>query len=143
VSEINDLEETVDFETIKEHFDKYKLNDGSILKTKFVLVKVKREQPSPTGAQQLTYSSQNVLGIIAKKTLLRTPSEFSPNPPNIVEDDIRFEHIGNEQWNEYKLSDNRTLYIKLAVVKVSRTDRYDSLGCPIYLVNAQPLLKLN
>ena len=70
------------------------------------------------------------------------PSELSLTPPNIIEDDMSFEAIGDEQWNEYKLNDGRMLYIRPAIVKVSRTDRYVSHGCPIYLVNTRPLLKL-
>ena len=33
--------------------------------------------------------------------------------------------------------------MKLALVKVSRTSKFDSNGEPIYLVNTQPIIKAN
>lgn len=44
-----------------------------------------------------------------------------------------------EEWNEYIAEDGASIRVKLVVVKVSRTDKTDRDGEPIYLVQTSVL----
>lgn len=135
--------EIIDFEIIKEPWNIYKSKDGSTLKIRFVLIKVIKEGIDETGNPIYGINSSNVVGVIAPKNLKGTPSPpYTPKElaSSIVEDDIAFDTV-SEDWNVYKLKDGVTLNIKLVLVKVSRTNKFDSRGDPIYLVNSQPIVK--
>ena len=47
-----------------------------------------------------------------------------------------------EDWNEYKLKYGTTLKVKLALIKVVRTDNCDQFGDPVYIVNSQNIVKI-
>lgn len=88
--------------------------------------------------------THNVIGIMVPDNLMGTPAkrEYTPKElfDSIVAGDMKFEII-EESWNEYRLKDGITLKIKPTLVKVSRTDKFDRKGEPIYLVNSEPLIK--
>jgi len=140
---MSEMEDIIDFKVIKEDWNLYKLNDGTLLKTKYVLIKVRREGPDELGSPSYGLNSSNVIGIISPKKLLGPPSPaVSPKelPSFIVEDDVEFKAI-KEDWNQYALDDGTILSIKLVLVKVARTSKFDSGGDPLYLVNTQPIVK--
>lgn len=56
-------------------------------------------------------------------------------------EDIKFETL-QEDWNEYRLKgDNVVLGVKQVVTQVSRTDKFDEKGDPIYHVQLSPIMK--
>lgn len=61
---------------------------------------------------------------------------------SIVEDDLDIEII-EETWNEYKLEDKGTIKIKSSPINVSRTNKLDKYGIPIYLVNSSVDMKID
>ena len=111
---------------------------------RFVLIKARKyKQLDPLGNPIYDLNSKNVVGIIPNKKLLGNPS--SPIPPeilgkSIVDEDISFDVI-REPWNEYKLKDGNIIKVKLVLTIVSRTDKFDEMGEPIYLINTQPVVK--
>lgn len=54
---------------------------------------------------------------------------------------MKFDIIGKERWNKYKLNNGIELNVKNVLVTVSRTSKYDQRGPPVYLVNLQAILK--
>ena len=137
----SELEENLKFETIQEVFNDYKLDDCSILRVKYVLIKVRPGPPDAAGQPGYSLNSSNVIGVISNRELVGPPSPPSGIPARIEQEDIRFKPIGEEKWNEYRLEDGTTVHVKIAIIKVSRTDRRDQGGCPIYTVNSQALIK--
>lgn len=136
--------EYIDFDVIKEDWNLYKIEDGTILKLKLVFIKVIREGVDSVGNPIYSINSQNVVGIIPPKELMGPPSNRSYTPQeiadSIVKEDLKFEVI-REDWNEYKLKDGTTLYIKPVVTMVSRTSLFDRRGEPIYNVQSQIIIK--
>jgi hypothetical protein len=57
---------------------------------------------------------------------------------SIVNEDVRYTTIA-EEWNEYLAEDGTKIRVKLTVVKVSRTNKRDVDGEPIYLVQTSLL----
>jgi len=48
-----------------------------------------------------------------------------------------------EQWSTYELEDGTKLQIKIALIRVIRTDEFTPDNDPVYLVNSQNLLKVD
>ncbi len=48
----------------------------------------------------------------------------------------------NERWSELRLSDGTFMKVKLSVISVARTDRFDMNDNPIYSINATPTLAI-
>jgi len=139
MKEIN--RERINFEVKKEIWNEYKLDDGTIMKIKCVLVKIFKIK----GKEEVyNINSNDVIGIIAPDNLLGEPSEIKYSQKelveSIVEDDIDFKTI-KEDWNEYMLSDGKLLKLKSVPTKIAKTNKFDSLGEPIYLVQTQPMAK--
>jgi hypothetical protein len=63
-----------------------------------------------------------------------TPGDLS----DAVEVDFEEEH---EFWNSYRLSDGSTLKVKLVLLGVKRLKKHLPDGTPIYIVNAQHLVR--
>jgi len=135
------LSESLEFDIIKEPWNKYKLEDGTIIKTRFILINVVKEGTDETGKPIYNFNSDNVLGALAPKELLGTPSDKAytiAERTSSIEKELTFETI-QEDWNEYKLSDGSIMKIKLVLVNATRTSLRDKRGQPVYLLNNQPL----
>ena len=74
--------EDVEFETVKEDWNEYRLSDGATLKIKLVLVKVLRtNQYDQTGDPIYVVNSTNVVKAKVPKELKQKPS---PKHPTVV-----------------------------------------------------------
>lgn len=131
------------FDIISESWCVYRLVDGTYIKMKLDLIKVIKIVDD-AGNINYTLSSNNTIGILSPRSL-RGPPAVKPYPPeelasSIVEDDVEFTTV-KEEWSKYKLSDGTVLSVKFIPVKVSKTDKFDVSGEPLYLVNHHVLLK--
>ena len=146
----------VNFDIINEPWNKYKLSDGSILKSKFVLINVltdkdfkenvKKSHIDKKDAIGLTMQSHNVVGVEVPENL-RGPADnkiYSKQELRaaIVEDDLDTETL-SETWNSYNVEGEITLKIKSTPIRVSRTNKFDSYGIPTYLYDFSADFKVN
>jgi len=139
----------IDFETIKENWNLYDVEDGTIIKFKIVLLKiiptvapvqVQIPGQGQVNAQSIAFNTANLMTIISTKEAKGTPS--SPDTEMKIErKDISFK-ILTEEWNEYKLEDGKILKMKPTIVQIDKTIHYDQYGEPNYLVKSQPLIKM-
>lgn len=135
------MSESIEFEIIKEPWNKYKLEDSTIIKTRFILIHVVKEGVDESGGPIYNFNSDNVVGAVAPKELIGTPSNRTytlEERMSSIEKELSFETI-QEDWNEYKLADEVILKVKLVLIKVAKTSLRDGRGQPLYLVNNQPL----
>ena len=132
------------FEAVKEDWSLYRLRDKSIAKVRYILINViKSIQLDVFGNPTFSFNYATVVGIIPEESLLGSPSpSISPEILNasIVEKDIDFETMA-EPWNEYR-TEGKILRIKLVLTRIARTNVFDEHGIPIYLVNTQPIIKM-
>jgi len=140
--------EYVDFEVERESWNKYRLKDGAILKTKFVLIsalaekgfkdKIKRSKTEKGVGIGFTFQSSNVIGVEVPPGLMGEPNtaHYSPQEleASVVEDEIDFETVA-ESWNAYRLNDEIYMKVRNSPIRVRRTNKSDSRGVPIYLVD--------
>lgn len=135
----------IDFKATHEDWSEYKLKDGGILRARFILIKVFDEgEYDEHGNPVYGINSINAVGVLVPEKLRGNPSkekyDRSELEKSIVEEDMEFEKI-KEGWNTYELENGAKISIKLVLVSVSRTNKFDSKGEPIYIFNIQPLMK--
>ena len=79
--------------------------------------------------------AKNIKFMVSTRKYAREELEES-----IVEEDIDFKQIA-DSWNEYKLEDGHTFYMKPILTMISRTNKFNENGEPIYLIQSQVLSK--
>lgn len=126
----------VDFEVIKERWGKYNLDDKSILKIKFILTNIKKEEHD--GKKKYDANMQNMQIIYPAERLMGDPHTTTFDNQmimkNIEKDDVSFDPL-EIPINEYILDDGTKLKVFPQVIKVIRSSLKNKLGEPIYMVN--------
>lgn len=121
---------------MKEKWNKYLLEDGVLLKLKFVLKKLFEVKETDTQGQ-MSFDFQNVITLGRVPERLRGPSSIEPLrilPDNIIQKHLDFD-IENEYWNEYILhDDHRRVKIKLSLKNVDKSNLFDKHGEPVYSI---------
>lgn len=125
----------MEFEVEKEDWNVLELEDGAIIKTKFVMIVLKKfEDEKGRGFET---NASNILGVMAPPERRGPPSDRDyPRKElerSIINRDVPFK-ILKEGWSEYKLQDDSKLSVKLVTSQISKTDKFDRRGEPIYIV---------
>ena len=127
----------IDFEIIKEPWNKYSLKDGSILKTRIMLETVWYTMINNKKRYSIRTKSSNV--VMCAPTLQGPKSQTRYTPQqlqqNIDVDDSRYDTISYEA-NEYLLDDGTKILIHVNIIKISRTKLFNMDGDRIYVVDA-------
>jgi hypothetical protein len=147
--------EYVDFDVMKENWNKHRLEDGTILKSKFVLISVmaekgykekmrKAEKEKGVGVHY-EFLSSNLVGAEVPEKLMGLPEtqKFTPEElvSSVVLDDMDFETVA-ESWNAYQLEKIGLLKVRASPVRVRRSGKLDDHGRPIYLVDFNADIKI-
>lgn len=135
----------IDFRAKHEDWSEYELNDKTILKARFVLIRVFDEgKYDELGFPMYELNSINAVGVLVPENLRGEPTKEKYSreelDESIVEEDMNFDKI-KEGWNTYELENKTKLSVKLVLASVSRTSKFDSRGEPIYIFNLQPIMK--
>lgn len=134
--------EYVNFDIVKEDWTIFELDDGTILKAKFVL-KIVLKRKDTIGDYSL--NSDTVTAVVVDKKWWgpRSDREYSLKElmAAIEAEDIPFKTKTPDVWNVYKLKDGTTLSVKIELASVSRTKLYNRMGERIYVLNTAPIIK--
>ncbi len=134
--------EYLEFKVKKEVWNIYEVIDGSKIKAKFVLIKIVKDEL--TEKLGLSVNAQKIITVIPPPKLRGPPSSkqlnFQELTDSIVDDDMEFKAI-KDDWNVYELEDGTKIKAKLFITSISKTDKFDTLGDPIYSVQSQPVTK--
>jgi hypothetical protein len=128
------------FKVLEEPWNEYKLEDGSTLRVKVVVIGVIKENDNA-----FSFQATNAIGVIPNPKFVGLPSPPLKPGENlqsfIEDDDIKIaEHT--DLWNEYEVpSEKIKLSVKGVLVSVGRASRRDERGLPIYIANVQTLIK--
>ena len=113
----------LDFEVIREPWNKYNLSDGSNLKIMYILLKVRRIIAEP---KKPSYSlkSQTIVEAYNVPLELRGPPAKVPVPPNELKS-AKKQEVGFttlfEEWAEYLVEDGTRIRAKCSLVKPSKS----------------------
>jgi len=148
----------VDFKVKREQWNKYKLEDGSILKTKFVLINVLMEKDFEEKIKTARakkekvklgfgIQSKNVVGVEVPPKLRGEPSteRYSSDElrASVVEEDVEVIEVITQRWNVYDLANGVfEMKVRNSPINVSRTNKFDVYGIPIYLVDSTADIKI-
>jgi hypothetical protein len=142
----------VGFEIEKEDWDKYKLVDGSLLKARFILTGIlmdktideirgilKELAPGQVPKIGFGFRSQYLFATEPPQNLRGAPAvrKYSVEElrNSIVKEDIDFETL-KSTWNSYRLENGITVKCRLSPTVVSRTNKFDEGGMPIYIIDS-------
>lgn len=136
-------ETELDFEVIREPWNKYSLMDGSNLKLRYVLVKVKRTVTE----NEVNYAlkSKNLVEAYNVPANLRGPKAKKPIPPSELKtakkQEVAFTTLF-EEWCEYMVEDGARIRVKISLLEAYRTDKANVDGDPIYLTHSSTTVNI-
>ena len=125
----------IDFEIIKEPWNKYQISDGSVLKTRIILTEVERVMKGTK--PEFSVNSQTLVVLSADPSLKGEPSTERHTAREIEEaierKDIRYDTLSQE-FNEYILDDGTKIKIYSNITNIDRTKLHNAKGNPIYKI---------
>lgn len=128
---------SIEFEIIKEPWNKYQIADNSILKTRTVLKKIERVMDGDKVS--FSVDAQTLTVIYADSALKGTPNPRPITKKEIQESidkpDMHYDTLSQE-FNEYHLDDGTKIKIFTNVTTVSRTTLKDPKGDPVYNIKS-------
>ena len=133
--------EYVDFRIIDEPWNRYKLADGTLLKTRIVMTDV-RVIVSQKNEKSYSANFKNCAShVIPFKNFLEpTNSAYSEDvlksPQNLVDIGFRRE---SEKMNHYELDDGSSIKAKLNITTIMKSKLPQKDGAPYYFISAPGL----
>ena len=146
----------LDFEIEQEKWNKYLLEDGSLLRAKFVLTGVlidknieELEKEAKSGQKLrigFAFKSRNLFSI-ESPTELRGPPDSKKYSlkelrASIVKEELDFE-TEKATWNSYLCENGMRMKARISPTSVHMTSKFESSGTPIYVVDSAVDIKLN
>ena len=135
----------LDFDVVREPWNKYELADGAVLKTKTILTKVRKQTRDEGGKQIESYSLeiQTISVILTDERGTPDTKVYSPQElqASIIKDDVRYTTL-SEEWNEYVVDDGGRIRVKSTVARVSKSSKFDKNGEPVYWVESSNMAQI-
>lgn len=128
-------EKSIEYNTIQEDFSRYKLEDGTFLKAKFVITRF-------VDSGKTDDNKNNIISMDGE-LMIRTEGEFEKHEPSddirITKDDIVKENVDfnviEQKIQVYQIPDlNQVVLLIIEIKQISSTSKYDKIGYPVYSV---------
>ena len=134
---------SIDFEIIKEPWNKYQIADNSVLKTRTILMKVERMMKDNKPNYKASVRALTIIN--SDPSLKGTPSAKNPTAKEIEENiekkDMRYDTISQE-FNEYILDDGTKIKIYANVTNIDRSKLYDTNGDLLYSIRSSTQIEI-
>jgi hypothetical protein len=125
----------LEFEVEKEDWNILDLEDGPIIKTKFLMISLKKSEDEK--GRGFETNALNIVGVMTPPERRGPHSDRDYTPEeierSIINRDVPFK-TREEGWSVYKLQDGSKLSVKLVTSQISKTDKFDRRGQSIYIV---------
>lgn len=145
----------LDFEIEREEWNKYLLEDGTLLRVKLILTgtlidkNIEELAKEAKSAQKLTIGfairSRNIFAVEPPPELRGPPDSkrYSPEElrASIVKEELDFE-TKRETWNSYLFENGIRMKARISPTSVNMTSKFDSGGMPVYFVDSAIDVKL-
>ncbi len=132
----------IDFDVVREPWQKYELRDNTKVKTKLAITKIYKKL-NENGKPNYTIDGQNLTALLAPPESRGTPDTNSYTPQqyeqSVIQDDVKYSTL-SEEWHEYIVDDGTRLRIKTTVTRIRKTSKFDKDGEPVYLVDTSALI---
>jgi|ERR1700730_4136895 hypothetical protein len=131
----------LDFDVVREVWNRYELADNAILKSRVILTEVIKTTLTNQASYSFDFHPVNV--VLTRER--GTPDNHSYSPQElqqaITREDVRYT-TQSEEWNEYVSDDGARIRVKATVVRVSKTSRFNAKGEPIYFVESSTMVSV-
>lgn len=128
---------SLDFEIIKEPWNKYQIIDNSVLKVRTILTRVERRMKD--NKPYFKTKDQSLIVINADPSLKGEPDTKDHSAEEIKraveKKDMRYDTI-SQDFNEYILDDGTKIKIYTNVTNIDRSRLFNGNGDPIYNVSS-------
>jgi len=125
---------SMEFEIVKEPWNKYQLRDNSILKARHILTSVRRTIRRD-GGHQYDSDTQSIVVVHADPGLKgnTNPDQISRDEisKSIEVEDMPYDSLANEA-NEYVLDDRTKIIMHVNIINIARSGLKDQHGDPVY-----------
>jgi hypothetical protein len=143
-----------DFKIISETWDKHKIKDGSLLKARVILSSVMLETSLNEIEARVRAGEKPKIGLAFRTRNffeIESPPELRGEPDtkqysneelraSTIETDMDFNTI-QQSWNSYELENGITLKVRISIVQVNKTSKFDDRGIPVYFIESSVDLK--
>lgn len=131
----------LDFSVIREEWTVAELSDGSIIKTRMVLLFVAPSRDPAVGRYEMRVQQEHATWAAEKGEPGEVPA-IEVLKTNIMEANIAFRYL-SEGESLYSVEDGQTVRLKPLFVRFDKTRFHDSYGEPVFLVESQTQLELS
>ncbi len=131
---LGNIEEDVDFDAETFKFNRYELDDGTILRFFGMPIKIFRtKQKDPSGNPVYLVNTNSVVSAVVDNDARTQPEQ--PVPPEQMKlSPIDFKEIA-EPWNVFSLSDGTVLRIRFVANQIKRAKNKNQFGEHIYFID--------
>jgi hypothetical protein len=130
-----------EFNVVKEDWNIYRLEDGTVLRVRQLLVKIAKQPMTDPEEPNMSIETSNLLTAIFPPSNLRGPPSAQQYGPQELSQSIVLPNMKyvptQEVTNEYMTKSGIKLLFQIASLNVARTNKFGPSGEPVYLVNAQ------
>lgn len=128
------IEEDVDLNIVELNFNKYNVEDGTILRVLDIPTKVLRlTECDAKGYPQYVFQGRYTVSALVPVKLRGKPSKEPFDQKKDATEQLDFISI-IEPWNTFELADGTRLRTRLIIYDVFRSEKKNYLGEPIYVV---------
>lgn len=134
---------SLDFEIIKEPWNKYQISDGSVLKTRTILTTVERVLKDNKPNFKARSQTLTVINLDPSLKGTPTPRTYTMNEisESIEKRDMRYDTLSQE-FNEYVLDDGTKIKIYTNVTNIDRSRLRNADGDLIYNIKSSTQIEL-
>lgn len=139
----------LDFDVLKEIWNKYELADNAVVKVKIVLTgvsKTQQEKKTKTAAPappKYSLDFKNVVVVLSNERGKPDTKVYSPKElqASVIKDDMRFSTT-TQDWNEYVVDDGTRIKVQPMIMKVVKTSKFNTRGVPVYWTDIQLTMQI-
>lgn len=129
--------EFIHFEVVNEKWFAYEVEDGTILRSKFVLLEIIAYGEPDEQDKRLSKMGTHTLNVVYSPPELRGPPGKKWKPSEleefITEPNLKFSQIKDGGLYEYKL-EKSNIQVDYRVYQIDKTSKYNSNGMPAYII---------
>ncbi len=130
--------EFLGFEVLKEPWNLYTLSNGTILKLKYILQKIRLEK-AKNGKTSASIAEKTLAVSEAPESLYGPPGrKYSEEEvrAKIIEKNLSFSELEVGE-NIYRLSDGKMMIVRPRIVRVDKSSLFTESGDPLYNIETQ------
>lgn len=132
------VEKLVDFNVVRENWSAYELEDGTIIRTKLVLMSIVDSGPSDGDKRKLGFSTQNLVAQFSPMEVRgRKDQRYQTEELEkyVTQPKVNFKQTKNGGDSIYE-TENSLVLVRQTVNQIDKTSKYNSDGMPAYIVRS-------